>query len=83
MVLTELAIPFNAYSNGYRITTQKQRKHTPHMNVKNGSGSYVERSLMSALDAAMHPQNLLTQADLIPPPDDGLNSYSCMSVEPR
>jgi hypothetical protein len=37
---------------------------------------------MSTLDAAMHPQNLLTQADLMPPPDDGLNSYkSCMSVE--
>jgi hypothetical protein len=23
-----------------------------------------------------HPQNLLTQADLMPPPDDGLNSYN-------
>jgi hypothetical protein len=30
-----------------------------------------------------HPQNLITQADLMPPPDDGLDSYNSpqLSVE--
>jgi hypothetical protein len=30
-----------------------------------------------------HPQNVLIQADLMPPPDDGLNSYNSpqLSVE--
>jgi hypothetical protein len=56
------------------------------MNIKNGSGPpNVEHSFMSALHGMQPPPppNLLTQADLKPPPDDGLNSYNSpqLSVE--
>jgi hypothetical protein len=55
-----------------------QRIHTPHMNIKR-MGLWlpsVEHSLMSALHGMQPAQNLLTHADLMPPPDDGLNSYN-------
>jgi hypothetical protein len=49
----------------------------PHMNVKNVSGPpNVEHILMSALHGMQPPPNLLTQAHLMAPPDDGLNSYN-------
>jgi hypothetical protein len=78
IILTRIAV----------ITTVfREYIRTPHMNIKNGSGlPNVEHSLMSSLHACMgcsHPQNVLTQADLMPPPDNGLNSYNSpqLSVE--
>jgi hypothetical protein len=61
-----------------------QRIHTPHMKVRNGSRPPMLNTA-SCLHCMgwSHPQYLLARADLVPSPDDGLNSYNSpqLSVE--